>query len=363
MHILQLLSPFVLRDDDVILPGEYVVDDIAGAQLMGYAGDGTMDQFKQTRPFNENKDWNGKNILVLRAGGLGDLTLLTPILREIVRRWPLVKLTVCCMKEYAQALLNLPYVHELVPTPMPLEKMVKDYDCWIMLENVIEKNPDARKLHSVDVVAKFIGLSGDFNKVQDYRVTDNERIWASEAYPRISSQRRLVIQLTASAACRTWSREKTGQVVAAFMNKGWEVFLMGNPNDKFKIEERPGLKLVIHGFSFRQRCAVVETADCVLAPDSSLTHIAGALGIPCVALYGPFPWQVRTKYNPKTTALTGAGACAPCFHHATHRANQFPPNCPSAHLGFCAVLEDISVERVVAKIEAVANKFMLEVVE
>src|SRR5206468_2701848 len=132
---------------------------------------------------------------------------------------------------------------------------------------------------------------------------------------------------------------KTGQVIAEFLKEGWEVFLLGREGE-FKTEPKPGLRCITDGWSFRHRAALIETCDCVLAPDSSLAHVAGALGVPCVALYGPFPWQLRTAYAPTTVALTRKEgySCAPCHHHATPM-KAFPDNCPTASKGFCGVMD------------------------
>jgi ADP-heptose:LPS heptosyltransferase len=108
----------------------------------------------------------------------------------------------------------------------------------------------------------------------------------------------------------------------------------------------------------------VESSDCVLAPDSSLTHIAGALEVPAVALYGPFPWQIRTAYCETTRALTRQEGfpCAPCHHHATIQ-KQFPDNCPTKAKGFCGVLDAIPPDQIIKAIEEQTAKFAKNVVQ
>lgn len=363
MHILTLDHELRLASNDLITPGKYIAEDINGSQLLFHAGGGQMTPLTEKRPFDETKDWNGKSILVVRVGGLGDLTLLTPVLREIKRRWPQAHLSISCMKEFGQALQHLPYINEILAFPVKLEEAEK-FDAWIFYENAIERNPDAKTMHSVDVYAKMIGLSDcdEFHKRQDYRVTMREQIWAEEAFPRTEGKRRLVVQVSASARCRTYPEKKLQEVVHTMLQKGWEVFLMDRPGTMKVDEPPPGLILMADGYNFRQRCAVIANSDCVLAPDSSLAHIAGALGIPCIALYGPFPWQVRTKYSPTTLGINGVGKCAPCFHHV-HLNNHFPKNCPSASKGICEVLDSIPPVRIVAKIETLAKGFKFEVIE
>lgn len=371
MHILKLDKPLEMGSDLNLQSGEFLVEDLSGAQILTLAGGGQMRPLTEARVpqfsayaaehtqslsvFDGQVLKNCNSILILRTGGLGDNTLLTPVLREIKRRWPNVKIAHAGIKELQQSIENLPFIDELISYPVPLAK-AQEYDGWIFLEGAIERNEDAKTLHSVDAVAKFIGLAlpEDMDKVQAYEPTQKERSWALWAYPRIPGIKRLCVQVGASAACRTYPMKKTGEVVAAMLAKGWEVFLLGAPGEIQKMEPRPGLRVVSDGVTFRQRAALVETADCFLGPDSSLVHVAGALKVPAVALYGPFPWQVRTAYNPTTHALTRKEGftCAPCFHHAFGR-NQFPANCPTRDKGFCGVLDAIKPEAIVAKIEEI----------
>lgn len=375
MHLLKIENEVILGPTDVIKPGEYLAEDVLGAQLLVMAGGGTMRPLEERRvPLFENGAFsvpgelevrvepaNGApflkpcaSLLFGRTGGLGDLTLLTPVLREIKRRWPAVKIAVACIRDLGQSIQNLPFIDEVLPYPIPVAT-AQSYGGWVWLENAIENNEDAKTLHSVDCVAKFIGLTlpADCDKRQAYVVTEKERADIKEAYPRIPGVRRLCIQPKASAACRTYT--KTGQVIAEFLKLGWEVFLLGREGE-FKTDPKPGLRTITDGWSFRHRAALIETCDCVLAPDSSLTHIAGALGVPAVALYGPFPWQVRTAYAPTTHAIVRKEgfSCAPCFHHE-RPGKKFPDNCPTKSKGFCGVMDAIEPSQIVSKIMEIAR--------
>jgi ADP-heptose:LPS heptosyltransferase len=377
MHYIEIFNPIALGPGDEIKRGKYLAEDVFAGQMMVMAKGGVMRPLAEkrvphfgggeilmaTREHSENGipcqafNHTCTSILFGRTGGLGDLTLLTPVLREIKRRWPSVKIAVASIRELQQSIQNLPFIDELLAYPVTVEK-AEQYDGWVWLENAIENNPDAATLHSVDAVAKFIGLElpEDCDKKQAYVVTEKERQWAQWAYPRIGGTRRLCVQVCASARCRTYPQKKMQEVVGAMLEKGWEVFLLGAPGEIKADATRPGLRVVSDGANFRQRAALIETADCVLAPDSSLTHIAGALDVPCVALYGPFPWQVRTKYNLRTKALTRKEgfSCAPCFFHA-HLREQFPSHCPTKDKGVCGVLDAIPPEQVIKTIEEIAK--------
>lgn len=360
MHILSTFAPVRMTPTLTLEPADYLVEAISGAQLLCHADGEIMMPLLDSKPFDETKDWNGKRILFVRIGGLGDLILLTPILREIHRRWPTCEIDVCCNPEFGQVLQNLPYVKAILMYPM-LKADADKYDCWVFLENVIERG-DGLVLHSVDAVAKHIGLTGDFDKVQDYRVTDDEATWARVAHPRNPGVRRICVQISASAACRSYPQKMFQEFVEKMIKDGWEVFLMGRPGEiKMAAEANmpPTFKILTDGLTFRQRAAVIATSDVVMAPDSSLLHVAGALGVPAVGLFSVFESHLRVAYNPLTVGINGTGACAGC-HHQNRMGKNFPDHCPSKKRGICQVIETISVKRVIEKVNLAAKVPKLE---
>jgi len=376
MHHLTLKDPVVFTPSYVIPAGEYITEDLSAAQLVTHAGGGTMRAVDMGKLFDEDKDWNGKRVLFVRIGGFGDLVLLTPVLREIKRRWPKCFIGVATMKHYQQVLQNLPFIDEIIQDPVPAAAF-NSYDAQVIFENAIERNPRAKQLHMTDLFAEITGLKGSvrdlsllgkgppaiLDKKPAYAVTENESIWVMEQYPRVVGSRRICIQVGTSAHCRTYPIQKMGEVVDKLVKKGWEVFLMGQKGE-IKIEETASLRnLAAAGLTFRQSCAVINNADVFLGADSALLHIAGALSIPAVGLYGPFPADLRTRYCPTTVALSGSGKCAPCFHHAIPtKRNYFPDNCPSKARGLCEVLESIKPETIVERLERIAKKFELKLV-
>lgn len=361
MHILNLENAVELASDDTIHPGEYLVEDTNGSQLLCISNGGKMNELHERRPFDETQDWNERRILFVRSGGIGDLVLLTPILREIKLRWPKVTIHVACIKEYGQVLKHLASVDQVLPFPISMSLAI-DYDCWVFLENVMEKGEDSKHMHSVDLVAKHIGLTNISDKCQEYNVTSREQIWAEEAFPRIDGKRRICVQANASARCRSYPPPLLSQIIGKLLEDGWEIFLMGAPNAGLKLEkEAPGLTVMAEGYTLRQRAAIIANSDMVLSPDSSLAHIAGAVKTPCVALYSVFKWQQRTKYSPTTVGVNAVGECTGCNFHA-HLQFHFPKDKPCTTVGYCVPLSEIKPERILSLIETNAKGSKLTVV-
>jgi len=355
MHILTLQDSVDLGDQ-TIEQGRYIIDDLNAAHLLVLASRGQMTTLDEVRPLDENQDWNDKKILFMRAGGFGDLVLLTPVLREIKRRWPNCHLAISTMKHYAPVISNLELIDEIIEYPVPFD-IGNSFNAWVFLENAIERNPRAREIHMTELFGEIAGVASIDNLLPEYRVKATEAIWANEAYPRVNGTKRCCIQVGTSALCRTYPRSKLSEVCIELLQRGWEVFLLGAKGEvKFDKAPPAGLRnLADANLTLRQSAAVMSQSDVFLGSDSALLHIAGALAVPAVGLYGPFPWHLRTKHCPTTVAISGNGACAPCFHHVNAaRRNHFPTDCPSRSKGICEVLADISPARIVTKLEAIA---------
>ena len=357
VHILTLLTQVQLGPHDIIAPGSYVVEDINGAQLLLLASGGKMESFMPGDKIEPRYDYSNKKILLVRVGGFGDLILLTPVMRAIKARWPSCELHVCTMAHYGQVLQGLPFVDKVVPYPLAYDS-VMEYASVVYYENAIEHNRLAEKVHMTELFASLAGMPVPEVMQPAYAVRASEAVWAAEMFPRVNGTRRVCIQVGASGICRVFPRHALGEVVGMMLRHGWEVFLLGA---KGEIKLPDGSPKNLRNLSemdltFRQSAAVVNGADVFIGSDSALLHIAGALNVPAVGLYGPFPWKLRTAHCPNTVALQGSGACSPCFHHASASLrNHFPDKCPSKDKGYCEVLASIDPKRIVAKAESIAR--------
>lgn len=351
MHVLTLSKRLNLGPADIIEPGTYLAEDVSGAQALVMAGGGQMRPLTETRPLGQTPS----RILIMRMGGFGDLILLAPVLAEIKRRWPSCHVAVSTMGHYGVALQNLPCVDSILPYPLPVA-VAETYDAWVFLEGV-EHTPRSKEIHLTDLFAEVCGVSwsgGD--KQPKYVVKPSEALWAREKYPRTPAKR-LGVQVGTSAYCRTYPQSNLGAATAELIKRGWEIFLLGA---KGEVKTPDHLKaqgqlrnLCEDDLTFRQSAAVVSQCDVLLASDSALLHVAAALDVQAVGLFGPFPWQLRTAYSPSVKAIQGTNGCdAPCQHHANAAMrNHYPDHCPSASKGICARLADITPARVVAAVE------------
>jgi len=315
-------------------------------------------------------------ILIIYPMGFGDAFMLIPVLREMKRRVPEVEINLSCFEPTRQVFFNLPYVDGFVDYPPRLE-VLQDFGQVLTLEHSVEFNLMARAMHMTDRFAQHLGLfrKGEEwtdNKKPELALSGDEREWAEKTFTKEKGVRRLALQVQAGVRARSYpisqlSAPREGKVNGkrpSMLNEmiidGWEICLVGSPGE-FRVDSELPKGMIDTtrlGLTFRQTCAFLTTCDAVLAPDSSMMHAAGTLDIPCVALFGPFPYKLRTAYYESVFALIAEGGCrlAPCFH--THHTGLplFPPDGPCNKTGICTELAAIKPETIRLKLESLVPR-------
>lgn len=344
MHVIVIPQPLDKGPLGIFPPGEYVMEDANCAELILQHPD---IQFGLS-PWVAHPN-NDKEIIVAGGLGMGDAIMLTPTLRTLKEQNPDHVITVACMSHFRAPLLNLPYIDGFGEWPMRNRSLPQVY----FLEGFMRR-PEARTLHMTDVFAGICGVTLT-DKKPDYRMTDDEATWAREAFPRIPGRRRLGLQVQASHRCRTYPQNQLLDVVNLLVKDGWEIYLLGAPHEFGCVEMGHLHDARIKAPRFREMAAFLTTCDAFCGPDSAFLHVAGALNIPAVGLFGVFPWRLRTAYYSSVFAIQGAGECSPCFHTPSKLQPAFPRTGPCFKSGRCEVLADIQPERIRAKICEVAG--------
>lgn len=294
-----------------------------------------------------------RSILFILPGGFGDLVFLTAVLAAAAERYE--RVAVSCMDRGACVFENLPFAVEVLSYPLPVTSTCF-FDHVVPLEGLIAAHP---LRHPVDLFAEAAGIDiPELRRGAIYVPREEEIAEALENYPR-TTRPRVGMQVRASALCRTYPPDQQVALLHGIANRlrgHVEIFLFGAPGECLIANDPPVLhNLTLQQLSFRQSCAMLSTCHAFIAPDSSLCHIAGALGIPTVALYGPFPWQSRTIYHPSIHAINGHADCAPCHHHK-RAGREWPEHGPCRRSNKCEALATIDPERVAAKVEQMLSR-------
>ncbi|HWF43576.1 MAG TPA: glycosyltransferase family 9 protein [Candidatus Kapabacteria bacterium] len=158
---------------------------------------------------------------------------------------------------------------------------------------------------------------------------------------------------------RRWAPEKFAELAIRLTDEmGARVLLFGGPDDLDAnriILEKAGNKIIpVETKSIMDSVAAMRRLKLFVSNDSALMHIAGALGLPTVAIFGPtnetyvHPW--KTRYSVVQTGIE----CRPCFIYSPKPLTCYRTD-PAEHF-LC--IRAIEVERVMEAVKELLTGIM-----
>jgi heptosyltransferase-3 len=352
-----------------------------------------------------------RRVLVIATGQIGDVLLTTPLVRRARLLWPAAEIDVLGFAETLGMLKGNPDIGRLIGAPShggaaatlrfaKAEGLWRRYDVALITQQNDRAHllgfiaaPVRSGIVSPDLktswwkralLAHRVSLAGDWG---DIHVVDEKLAlldpWmslqtdssirdviytASEMLPeelRLSLQDPfVVVQVPSMWQYKQWPLEHFVILTKALVAAGVRVVLTGgsSADDRQKVSE---VALSVESDSvvdacgrlnFAQLASALRLASLYIGPDTSVTHLAAALGVQTIALFGPTnpvrwgprgprgdlvePWQriaaVQKRVN--VTMLQGPGRCVPCGRSGCHDHRQSRSLC----------LEEVLPARVVA---------------
>lgn len=127
----------------------------------------------------------------------------------------------------------------------------------------------------------------------------------------------VVVQPTAGARLKSWPLERWVELIDALGDQ--RVVLTGAPGDRALLERIRArcvqMPVVATGQSLVASAALFERAQLLIGLDGGAAHVAAALGVPTVRLYGPAPVTTYGPWPPapdQRALVTSKLACVPC---------------------------------------------------
>ncbi len=356
MHIVKLSKPLHGARWN-LGPGEYLMHDISAFEVGMTADRGSVacDEFLYYKPLEIS------STLLVSNAGFGDMLAWVPAIRKHRKLYPTHRLALSSRTKFHAVFSFLDFAPELLDYPV-LADVAFSFSRVISNEGIQEDSDEGRTTPAIDICARVLGVGPlvDDERKTEYRVTQSENDWAISAYPR-RAMKRIGIQLSASSPTRTYHPKLCGEVMRLLYEKGHELYLFGAP-DSIPMSVIPEnirgrvKNLTADKLEFRQSAAVLQTCDCLFCPDSGLCHVAGATGVPTVAIFGSTSWKLRTAEYESVFAIQASEGCefSPCHFHPIF--NQlWPKGAPCEKAGHCTAINSIPPERIVAKIEQKLN--------
>jgi ADP-heptose:LPS heptosyltransferase/2-polyprenyl-3-methyl-5-hydroxy-6-metoxy-1,4-benzoquinol methylase len=300
---------------------------------------------------------NLDRVLVLRMVGVGDVLMITPVLKALKAAYPGVKIRFATQGIYKSLLLNNPYVDSVHSGLMTqLGRHEHQFDEVLDFTHSIEWNREAEIKNAYEHTLQIAGLS-DPRPMPELFLSKAERNWAKRTInelPGAHTGPKIGIHWDATAPQRSMPSHLGTWILSALVEKGYKLFLFGKdsgyqtaqavlcpkcgvragismaPNvssmrircgacdHNFPLKKDTHIQdgmVILDRFSLRQQAAIVEQMDLMVCTDSGFMHIAGALEAPMIALFSSFDANLRIKHFKNTLCLQQPYRCAPCHLH------------------------------------------------
>ena len=304
---------------------------------------------------------NPSKFLIIRPGGIGDAVLLFPALKTLKENYPNSQIDVLAEKRNSDVFKFCCYVDNLFLYDslnfftifQRTYDLVIDTEQWHKLSSVIgylTKAPqrigfntnNRAKLHTTSVdysqkdyeVNSFLNLvSVVCNKVAEFNPNEQFiKLRKNETFLgtlKTSNQVKVGIFFGATVNERKWGIENFSRLTNKLIEKGFAVIVLGGKADKAdmnhyssQITKKDNLIDLVGKTSLEETACVISKLDVLVSGDSGLMHLAYALGIKTVSLFGA---GIEKKWAPKSlgsTAINKNLRCSPCTEFG------YTPKCP-----------------------------------
>jgi ADP-heptose:LPS heptosyltransferase len=318
------------------------------------------------------QDLTGKRLIAVRGDGIGDQLVVSGILAMLKRRYPTSRIAFPVdprlWEAWGKGEPDAPWrgLFDIVPPAMHLETMWLAADYHLLFVDMVEscREPDQPGIWEAHCLAAGIGLRAE----AEMRPVSIATAKARNAVARwlhmagIDPARKLVVwQLAASSPVRSMGPVPTRAALAALVAALPDCAVVATcapwETATYQAALPPGVALC-DSPRFYPKVGLVERAALLVAPDSSLGHVAAGLArpTPTVSLWCSFRPEDRVSHYPNHRPIEGQCPYGrgPCRRHeATSPAR----GCPETDCGdTCAGLDGIGPERIVeAARDALAN--------
>jgi heptosyltransferase-3 len=341
-------------------------------------------------------------LLIICTRRIGDVLLLTPLIRTLKRHWPASQIDLLVFKGTESILASNPDIHAIIPVQEHptffshcrlIKRIFRYYDL------ALSTLPGDKSTLYAFLAARYrVGMLGDdssrwwksamlsevveFDNLSTHTVIMNLRLaeilqltpvpeivlsWDEKDIQVVTRylnihQKLAVLHVFPKFSYKEWVKTGWLQLANYLQQAGYTVIFTG---EKKKEERKWVSEMLDHlrkdainmvgCLSLSQLAFLLHCSQIYVGPDTVVTHMAAALGIPTVALFGPSnpvkwgPWpqawnclvnpfiRLGSQQRNNVYLLQGSGMCVPCLQEGCDKHIRSRSRC----------LENLSVQSVI----------------
>ncbi|MCK9557260.1 MAG: lipopolysaccharide heptosyltransferase II [Candidatus Cloacimonetes bacterium] len=310
-----------------------------------------------------------KRILIVQTAFIGDVILITPLIRAVRELYPDAEIDALVVPGAAKLLQNNPHLHNVISYPKrkyPLKSMMQvvqilkarhfdlaisphssgrthlllylagipqrvGFDRGTMPWLLTLKTMHPKGIHKARKNLELMKLLSErefsvqtelFPSTQDQELAE-DLLMVLEGNPIIAMAPGSVW------ATKCWPVEYYASLAAALMDRGFSIVLIGAPEDLPKCEiikkECPDALILAGKTNLLQSAAILSRCKMLICNDSGALHIANAMKTRVTAFFGPTVQRFGYfPFGPKDKVFEVDIQCRPCSSHG-------PQKCPLKH--------------------------------
>lgn len=263
------------------------------------------------------------NHAFVRFRGLGDVLLSLPALATLRSLDGASSYTYITSPAVAKLLRATNLVDETVAidykhgtSGMPLLPQDVDYDAFDTVTNLINRIdflPESGSVPRSDLFGKAMGVP-EVDYSTDWRLHPPER-WLDDSRAILAehgvreADTVIGLQVDSKGASRIWPKARWVEFVGRARKYHYQVALLSDQ----RMNNVPSGAINLTGkLSIEEYVGVIALCSVFVGPDSSGVHIAGAMDIPAVGLFGSVDPYLRVNHYQSVRVIVGKAKCVPC---------------------------------------------------
>jgi heptosyltransferase-3 len=232
---------------------------------------------------------------VQRSGALGDVIMLTPVLKKLHQKHGKLRL----LTHRPEGVHGLPFITEIALPGLAVPN--------INFDLVYEREPN---LHPVLAYAEAAGIELELWERQPHVA------FAQDSPINFVKPNTVILHPAISWASRTFSPDFWGEVIAALHDEGYRTITLGGAHTA--IAGLASSYDLVECTTLPEAAKLISRAALFIGPDSGLMHVAGATSTPIVGLFTSvdplvrLPWR-NSKLGAGCVAVTANIECVGCL--------------------------------------------------
>jgi len=359
-HPLQVVSGKFIVNGKTILqgievkikPGTTLVMDLMDFILLwngskGQAITGTKLLKDNYSPYYDiDTDLTNKRLLLWSFGcGFGDLLFMQTILRSIKDRYPTSIITWALPQIYHSFVRSFNVTNKIISTPFDI-KYILENDYHLHFDGLISSFESGKTVNCYELMANSINLEIPKPPViepnkQSIRYIKDKLI-----------KDFIILHLQTSTPMRNPREEFKLDILNRLLSIGFNVGFVDSSVQKMEINNlisksiNPNNCYNFAGITrdMNDVAVILNMAKLVVSVDTSIIHIATAVGTPIYGLYGPFPGRIRLATYNNCKWVDGVCDISPCCLHQQEL-------CHKAENGHPICYDNIDLDKVIIKIK------------